>query len=440
MREAKACGGVRWTLVFWMFVVAAVSYLDRNNIAIAATMIQKDFGLTNLQLGGVFSAFVMGYAFTQPVAGRIADRFGPYRVVAVGIVWWSVLTAATAAVPSGLAWSLTLLVVARFVLGVGEAVIFPASNRLVAAWIPRSERGLANGVIFAGVGIGAGVAPPLITHLMLAHGWRSAFYVTALVGVAVLAAWLAFVRDRPEHHRAVSAAEAAYIRRGAGHGAAAARPAPWLRILKDRQVALLTLSYFTYGYVAYIFFTWFFKYLSSVRGLDLKASAIYGMLPFLAMAVCSPLGGWIADRLTPRFGKRVGRCWTAAFALALSAVFVALATQVADARLASLFLAGGAGALYLSQSAYWTLSADIGGASAGSVSGLMNMGNQLGGVVTASLTPLLADRYGWTASFVFAAALCLAGAAAWLLIDPDVPLAVDEADPSAAPESELSVV
>lgn len=430
MREAKV-GGVRWTLVFWMFVVAAVSYLDRNNISIAATMIQKDFGLTNLQLGGVFSAFVMGYAFTQPVAGRIADRFGPYRVVAIGIVWWSVLTALTAAVPSGLAFSLTLLVIVRFVLGVGEAVIFPASNRLVANWVPRSERGLANGVIFAGVGIGAGVAPPLITHLMLAHGWRSAFYVTAVIGVAVLAAWLLFVKDRPEHHSGVGPAEAAHIREGAGHHVATARPAPWLKIVKDRQVALLTLSYFTYGYVAYIFFTWFFKYLSSVRGLDLKASAIYGMLPFLAMAVCSPLGGWIADRLTPRFGKRIGRCWTAAFALALSAVFVALATQVTDARLASLFLAGGAGALYLSQSAYWTLSADIGGGSAGSVSGLMNMGNQLGGVVTASLTPLLADRFGWTASFVFAAVLCLAGALAWLLIDPDAPLS--ETDLGAAP-------
>jgi ACS family glucarate transporter-like MFS transporter len=439
MREAKTLGGVRWMLVFWMFVVAAVSYLDRNNISIAATMIQKDFGLTNLQLGGVFSAFVMGYAFTQPVAGRIADRFGPYRVVAVGIVWWSVLTALTAAVPAGMAFSLGWLVAVRFILGVGEAVIFPASNRLVANWIPRAERGLANGVIFAGVGIGAGVAPPLITHLMLTHGWRSAFYVTAAIGVAVLIAWLIFVRDRPEQHRSVSAAEAAFIRGGAGQGVASARPAPWLHILKDRQVALLTLSYFTYGYVAYIFFTWFFKYLSSVRGLDLKASAIYGMLPFLAMAVCSPLGGWISDKLTPRFGKRIGRCWTAAFALALSAIFVGLATQVADARLASLFLAGGAGALYLSQSAYWTLSADIGGGSAGSVSGLMNMGNQLGGVVTASLTPLLADRFGWTASFVFAALLCFAGAVAWVLIDPDAPLAVDQAE-SPAVKSKLSVV
>lgn len=428
----KPQGGVRWMLVFWMFVVAAVSYLDRNNISIAAVTIQKEFGLTNVQLGGVFSAFVMGYAFTQPIAGRIADRFGPYRVVAIGIVWWSVFTAATAMVPAGFAWSLTALVAVRFILGVGESVIFPASNRLVASWVPRPERGLANGVIFAGVGIGAGVAPPLITYIIVNHSWQWAFYVSALIGVVVLALWLVLVRDRPEQHPWVKKEEADYIAAGAPLAVKAAKPSSWLKIIRNRQVALLTLSYFTYGYVAYIFFTWFFKYLSSVRGLDLKASAIYGMLPFIMMAICSPLGGWIADRLTPRFGKRVGRCWTAAGALALCAVFVALATQAADARVASLFLAGGAGALYLSQSAFWTLSADIGGASAGSVSGVMNMGNQIGGVITASLTPVIADQYGWTASFVFAAALVLLGAVAWLFIDPDQALAADDVAPAAA--------
>jgi len=427
MAAVKNVKNVRWILVFWMFVVAAVSYLDRNNISIAASTIQKEFGLSNLQLGGVFSAFVMGYAFSQPIAGRIADRFGPYRVIAVGIVWWSVFTSLTALTPSGYSWSLVALMGVRFLLGIGESVIFPASNRLVAAWSPSQERGLANGLIFAGVGIGAGIAPPLITYILLKHDWHWAFYISALIGLLVLVCWLAIVRDRPEDHPWVSAQEAEFIRKGTQVGAVKTLPVSWMKIVKDRQVALLTLSYFTYGYVAYIFFTWFFKYLSAVRGLDLKASAIYGMLPFMAMAVCSPLGGMLADYLTPRFGKRVGRCWTAAFALLLAAVFVACATQVADARIASLFLAGGAGALYLSQSAYWTITAEMGGGSAGSVSGVMNMGNQIGGVITASLTPLLADRFGWATSFIFAAALCAVGAVAWLFIDPDHKLVVDPA-------------
>jgi ACS family glucarate transporter-like MFS transporter len=409
---------MRWFIVFWTFIVAAVSYLDRNNVSVAAASIQRDFGLTNVQLGGVFSAFVLGYAFAQPLAGRIADRIGPYRVVAIAIFLWSVFTAATALVPAGFAWSLAALTAIRLGLGLGESVIFPASNRLVAAWIPASERGTATGLIFAGVGIGAGVAPPLITYIILARDWHWSFFATAAIGLIVLSLWLMVVRDRPEDHPWVSAAEVSYIRSGAPLNPTGSPPASWLAIVRNKQVLLLALSYFTYGYVAYIFFTWFFKYLSSVRGLDLKASAFYATLPFLAMAVAAPLGGWIADILTRRFNDRAGRCWTAAVFLSVAALLVALAAHVADARMASLVLAGGAGSLYLSQSAYWTLSANLGGASAGSLSGVMNMFNQIGGVITAMLTPWLADRFGWTLSFNVAASLCLLGAFIWLFVDP----------------------
>jgi ACS family glucarate transporter-like MFS transporter len=404
-------------MVFIVFVVAAVSYLDRNNISIAASAVQKEYGLTTVQLGSVFSAFVLGYAFTQPIAGRIADRFGPYRTIAIGLVWWSVFTALTPMVPPG-AGALMMLLAVRFILGVGEAVIFPSSNRLVASWIPSSERGLANGLIFAGVGVGAGLAPPLITFVMLSQDWRAAFWASALIGMVVLVAWLIVARDRPEEHRAIQEAELDYIRSGLPQAqTAVGKPLPWLTILRDRQVAVLTASYFCYGYVAYIFFTWFFKYLSDVRGLNLKASAIYGMLPFIAMAVASPLGGWLGDRLS-KTNKRLGRCGVAGFGLCLASVFVAAATQVADARLASLVLAGGAGALYLSQSAFWAMSADIGRRSAGSVSGVMNMGNQIGGVLTASLTAYLATQFGWTFSFLVAAAVCLVGGLAWFFVDP----------------------
>jgi ACS family glucarate transporter-like MFS transporter len=82
-------------------------------------------------------------------------------------------------------------------------------------------------------------------------------------------------------------------------------------------------------------------------------------------------------------------------------------------------LAGGAGALYLSQSSFWSVSADIGGKSAGSVSGFMNMIGQFGGVTTASVTPLVARDWGWNASFLMAAGLCAVGALAWLAVKPE---------------------
>jgi ACS family glucarate transporter-like MFS transporter len=155
-----------------------------------------------------------------------------------------------------------------------------------------------------------------------------------------------------------------------------------------------------------------------VRHLDLKSTALYGMLPFIMMVIGSSVGGVISDRLAKSHGKRVGRCGVAGFGLILSSIFVAVATQVADARLAAMVLAGGAGALYLAQSAYWSLSADIGGQSAGSVSGVMNMGSQIGGFVTSLLTAYVAQDYGWAASFLLAAGLCFIGGVLWLFIDP----------------------
>jgi MFS transporter, ACS family, glucarate transporter len=416
---------VRWLLVFWLFILSAVSFLDRVNISIAGSSIAAEYGLSDVHLGWVFSSFLLGYALFQTPGGRLADKWGSRRVLTAGVLWWGIFTALTAAVPSGLARALLLFISIRFLLGAGEAIIYPASNQFVSRWIPSHERGIANGLIFAGVGIGAGITPPLITYCMVRYGWRSSFWVCALIGVVVGSLWYLSARDTPEEYPRVSASELATIRSGLTVDAARTSVAlvPWGRILASKAVWALTLSYFCYGYVAWIFFSWFYIYLAKVRGLNLKASAFYAMLPFLAMAVGCPLGGLISDRLTKRRGKRFGRCGVAVFSIALAGAFLVFGSHVASARLASIVLSGGAGALYLSQSSFWSVTADIGGASCGSVSGLMNMGAQMGGAVTASLTPWIASRYGWTASFVAAAALCFVGALSWLIVDPDLNLA-----------------
>ena len=421
-------GKIRWLLIFWMFVISAIAYLDRVNISIAGSSIEQEFHLQHTQLGWVFSAFVLGYALFQAPGGRLADRFGPRRILALGTVWWALFTALTALVPAGLISTLAILLGTRFLLGVGEAVVYPASNRLVASWIPSQERGIANGFIFAGVGAGAGVAPPLIIYILTHHGWRWSFWISAMIGLAAGIVWVWIARDHPEDHPWAETGEITHIRAGLPRSATASgnsRPLPWMTIFTNKNVAAITLSYFCYGYVAYIFFSWFFIYLSSVRGLNLKSSAYYGMLPFLAMAICSPLGGWVSDLLAKSYGDRKSRCGVACGSMALCAVFVALGTQVQDARLASIVLAGGAGGLYLSQSAFWSVSSAIAGHSAGSVSGVMNMGGQIGGAVTASLTPVIAKHFGWGASFFVAAALCVLGSLLWLLVDPTKELACE---------------
>jgi MFS transporter, ACS family, glucarate transporter len=419
---AAGTSRVRWFLVFWLFILSAVSYLDRVNISIAGGSIAEAYHLSDVQLGKVFSATLVGYALFQTVGGRLADRFGPRRVLAAGVMWWGIFTALTAMVPANVAGALFIFIAVRFLLGAGEAVIYPSANQFIARWIPTAERGIANGWIFAGVGAGAGLTPLLITHIMLRYGWRTSFWVCSIIGFAAGAVWFLSARDTPEEHSGVSASELALIRSGLTQGESKEVDSkallPWRRVLQSKEVWAITVSYFCYGYVAWVFFSWFYRYLAKVRGLDLKASAFYTMLPFLAMLVGCLVGGTLNDRLTKWQGPRAGRCGLAVFAITVAGIFIALGSQVQSARLASVVLAGGAGALYLSQSSFWSVTADIAGASAGSVSGFMNMGNQVGAALTASLTPWIAVRFGWATSFLVAAGLCLVGAVSWLVVDP----------------------
>jgi ACS family glucarate transporter-like MFS transporter len=419
VREMAQPRSVRFFLVFWLFVLSTVAFLDRTNISIAGVGLGQEYGLTKVQLGWVFSAFLVGYAGFQIPAGWLAVRMGPRTVLTFGVLWWGVFTALTAVVSPGASHALTLLILVRLGLGMGESVVYPAANQFVARWVPVQERGKANGWIFAGVGAGAGLTPPLLNAIIESYGWRASFWFCAIVGCIVGLVWYVAARDRPEDHPRVSDTELAHIRAGLDQAKPAIRPAiPWRRIFSNRAVWALTASYFTFGYVVWIFFSWFFIYLAEARGLNLKTSALYSMLPFIAMTLCCLLGGVINDAVVKRHGLRLGRCGLPVIALLLTAVFLIFGSMAESAGTATVILAGGAGAIYLGQSAYWSVTADFAGPHSGVVSGVMNMGCQVGGAITASLTPWIADEFGWTSAFFTAAALAVVGAFAWLLVDP----------------------
>ncbi len=426
---------VRFFLAFWLFIISGVAFLDRTNISIAGLQIASEYGLSNQRLGWIFSAFLIGYAGFQLPAGVLAARYGPRVVLSLGVVWWGIATALTAILPSTMAHALWLLMGIRFLLGAGEAVIYPAANQFVARWVPQNERGFVNGLIFAGVGAGSGLTPPLLTWLIVVHGWRSAFWFSTFVGLVAGAVWWVFARDRPQDHPGVSRLELRAIHAGMGdllrasvlNDRGAAHPISWKAIFSRRDLAALMAGYFSFGYVAWVFFSWFFLYMAQVRGFDLKASARFAMLPFLCMTIFSLVGGVASDRLTRSHGLRAGRCYLAAASLAATSVFLVLGSQVSSPTLAGLILAGGAGALYVSQSTFWSVSVDIAGRSSGVFSSMVNMGGQIGGALTASLTPWIAQRAGWTASFAVAATMALGGAVCWLFVDPEH--ALEEPEP-----------
>jgi len=420
---------VRFYLSFLLFVLSGVAFLDRTNISIAGLQLSSEYGLGNQHLGWIFSAFLVGYAGFQIPAGWLAARFGPRRVLALGVLWWGLVTELTALLPKGMPHAVAILVAIRFALGAGESVVYPAANQFVARWIPQQERGFINGLIFAGVGAGSGLTPPLLTWLISSYGWRAAFWFSAVIGVIAGIVWWYAARDTPEEHPLVSSYELQRIQSSLKavpafqpSSAEAQKGISWRAIFHRRDLAALMGGYFSFGYIAWIFFSWFFLYMAQVRGFDLKASARYSMLPFLSMTIFCLAGGALSDRLTRAYGLRVGRCGLASLALLFTAAFLILGAHVHNPALAGIILAGGAGMLYLSQSSFFSVSVDIAGPSSGVFSSIVNMGGQIGGAVTASLTPWIAQHFGWTSSFGTAAAFAVTGAICWIVVHPERPL------------------
>ena len=418
---------VRYLLGFWLFVLSGVAFLDRTNISIAGLQISHQYGLTNQTLGWIFSAFLIGYAGLQIPAGWLASRSGPRKVLTIGVLLWGVTTAITALLPSHIQHAVLFLIGLRLVLGASESVVYPAANQFVARWVPLKERGVINGLIFAGVGAGSGLTPPLLNWLIVNYTWRAAFWFSAILGFVAAGVWWMIARDAPAEHPAISGSELMEIQDGLSTQAAAfEKPViSWSAILHRRDLFALIAGYFSFGYIAWIFFSWFFLYMAQVRGFDLKSSADFAMLPFLSMTVCCLVGGVMSDSITRHWGLRPGRCWLASVALVATAVFLILGSQVHSPRLAGVILAGGAGALYISQSSFWSVSVDIAGNNSGVFSSIINMGAQIGGAVTASLTPWIAQRYGWTTSFAIAAALAVFSAICWLTVHPERPLVIE---------------
>jgi len=419
---------VRWRIAALLFAISVVTYIDRVNISVTARQMMPALGFTDLQMGQVFSAFVLGYALCQLPGGWLGDRWGAKRVLTFAIVWWSCFTALTA-VAATLPWvsllgALGSLIVVRFLVGVGEAAALPNFNRTVANWLAPHERGLGIGIAIGGIGVGSSLTPPVTAWIMVNFGWQMAFYAAAVLGLVVAGLWYGYATDRPADHPHVNAEEAVLIA-GAGHDTQpeeAHGEMSWRRIGRTPAVWWLVLSYTCLGYVAYVYMSWFYLYLVNVRGFGVLRGAVFASAPFIAMAVFCPLGGWATDYLTVRRGRQAGRAWPGGAGMMLAGVCIIAGAFTEHPFIAIALLSLGAGWLYFSVGAYWSSTVDLSKDHAGALSGLMNTGANLGGVLSPTLTPWLAQHLGWGAALAAAAVIAMIGGALWWKITPGMGL------------------
>ena len=407
---------LHWLILALLFGTSIVTYIDRVNISVTARQMMPAFGMTQQEMGWVFSAFVVGYALFQIPGGWLADRWGARIVLTGALVWWSVCSALTAVVAaSPLADVIGIvgaLAVVRFALGLGEAVALPSFNRAVTNWMPPNSRGLGIGIAIGGIGLGSALTPPLAAWVMVNWRWQTVFYLSTALGLLMGILWWTLARDRPEEHPWVQqqAANGAPL---PGHPNARSK----MSLLKNPTVWWLVLSYSCLGYVAYVYLSWFYLYLVDVRGYDMLRGGLYASAPFLAILIGCPLGGWVTDRLAGTYGLTRGRLLAGMSGMAAAGCAIVVGAFADSALAAIVSLSIGAGCLYFSVGAYWASTSDLSKIHAGTLSGLMNTGANLGGAISPSFTPWMAAQWGWPMALAAAGAVALVGAVLWLKID-----------------------
>ncbi len=406
---------VRHGVLAFTLVLTAIAYLDRICISTAAPAMKDELGITDVQMGYVFSAFTFAYALFEVPSGWLADRFGARLMLTRIVIWWSAMTAATGLVPG-----FRSLLAVRFLFGAGEAGVFPSMARAYSHWLPARERGRSFGLALMTAALGGAATQPLVVALLTWVHWRHTFMIFGAVGVVWAVAWFWWFRDDPHAHGGVNRAELRLI----GHDPPPPhRGVPWGALLRARNMVALCSTHALAVYGWYFYITWLPTYLMRARGFALQEVGWLAALPLLSIAAGVLIGGWASDMLTRHWGSRPARRAPGIVGLPLAAVAVLGAIATPTPTTAALLLAGAAGLAALGVSPAWAVCLEIGGRHAGVVSGTMNTFGNLGGTLSPIVVGWCLQRWGsWNMSLMTVAACYLLAAVCWLAIDPDDPI------------------
>jgi ACS family glucarate transporter-like MFS transporter len=403
--------------------ISTVSYVERVNVTVVGDDLMRAFQLDQTQMGGIFTAFLLGYALFQLPAGLLTDRVGPRRVLAGALLCWGGLTVWTALAerlfltPWLGVWNTLLLV--RFLFGISASPTYPAAARSISRWVAPSRRAGANALVIAGIAVGSALTPPALAYLSVAVGWQKALLLSSLPAFLLALVWLWFARDEPPLMLWPT------VRLELGDGQKATSPAPFAgqpagntRLLRDANLWLLTLSYSLQGYISYVFVYWFFLYLVQERHFTLLEGSWLATMPWLLTLVTTPLGGVLSDALVSRIGHRWGRRLVPLLALALAGGLLMLGARCERPYLAVALLAVCEALVMSVEGAFWATVTEIAPDRAATAGGTLNMGGNLGGMLAPVLTPWVAATFGWIAALDLAACVAILGGGLWLWISP----------------------
>jgi len=402
----------RWAVIL-LITGGALNYIDRATLSVANKLIQEDLGIPVGKMGWLLSAFLWAYAIAQLPVGGLIDRYGPRKLLALGLFSWSLAQAA-----GGLVNSFGVFIVARFALGVGEAPLFPGGARVVRDWWGIRERGFATGLMQSASSLGNFIAVPLLTFLMLQLNWRWMFIIVGGVGVVLALVWWSIHRDPAE--LSLTHDEHLYLTEGDEN--TNSRPpsfAQWRQLFAHRTTWGMIAGFFGTIYTLWLYTGWLPYYLEHERHMSVARVGIVAAIPYFFGCVGAVVGGWLCDFLTRRgwtpIGGRKLLISSALFGISLCTVVTALARSntVAMGFISlSLFL------IYIASSASWaTVPIAAPGQYTASLGSIQNFGGYLGGALAPAVTGLVVERTGgFSPALMLSAGLTIISAAAYLLL------------------------
>lgn len=406
----------RGWVAFMLFMLTLINYIDRATLSFAIVPISREFGLSTVAQGYLFSSFIWSYTLCVVPMGLLVDRFGAKRVAGFGMGVWSLATICT-----GLTSSFATMLSTRLVMGGGEASTNPAGAQVIREWIPTAERGVLNACFngggYAGPAICALAAGPIIG----AFGWPALFYVAGALGFLWVVVW-AIMFKAPERATWLCAPEREFILTNRA-GGAATTPGPrtgLLRLLSSGpSLAGVALAMGCNVYSLYVFLTWIPSYLRTTRGLSLTSSGLYTAVLYGTALVISLAVGFFSDRLLR--GKDVmrgGRRYLIACTMALAAI-VLFAPLVNSVPMLVLLLALSLAGVAATTSQLFSLVNDLlpNRSDIGVAMGFVIVGGNVFGMMAPIITGYvisISGSYSW--AFIIAGALLVLGMLTLLIL------------------------
>jgi len=414
---------IRWRIFSFLFGFGFLAYVQQKSITVAAERMMPELSLSQLQIGYLEQAFVLGYALFQMPGGIFGQHLGARRTfVIIGLTAF-LATIATPIAPEFLRGHalFAALFAAQLLLGCSQGAIFPVSAGVFEAWFPPNRWSYVQGLQTMGLGLGAALTPPLIANLMNQSGWQRALLWAALPALALIALWAWYGRNTPREHPAVSAQELAAIGDQPPVDASISFR-QMLGLVRNRNVLLLFISYMSMNYTFYLLSNWVFLYLVQERHFSVLESGWLATAPPLAAALGAGIGGWVTGVLTQRCGTLWGYRIVPLIALPAAGALLLIALNASNAYWAVATLAMCFGSVELTEGAFWGAAMTVGRGDTMAICGFMNTGGNLGGIISIPIVAYFSGQHAWPTAFVIGVAFAMVSAAAWFGIRIAPPL------------------